>query len=58
MLNLGRIREEAERDAVLAVLGRVNGNLGKASYLLGSAVPHSTICCIDSASSRLVAIDL
>jgi two-component system NtrC family response regulator len=38
-LNLRQIREEAERNAILAVLGRVNGNLSKAAELLGISRP-------------------
>ena len=38
-LNLRQIREEAERGAVLRVLGRVNGNLSKAAELLGVSRP-------------------
>ena len=38
-LNLRLIREEAERNAVLRVLGRVNGNLSKAAELLGVSRP-------------------
>ncbi len=39
MLNLRQVREEAERNAVLGVLGRVNGNLSKAAELLGISRP-------------------
>ena len=39
MLNLRQVREEAERNAVLRVLGRVNGNLSKAAELLGVSRP-------------------
>jgi two-component system NtrC family response regulator len=38
-LNLRQVREEAERTAVLRVLGRVNGNLSKAAELLGVSRP-------------------
>jgi len=38
-LNLRRVREEAEKNAVLRVLGRVNGNLSKAAELLGVSRP-------------------
>jgi len=38
-LNLRLIREEAERNAVLRVLGRVNGNLSRAAELLGVSRP-------------------
>jgi two-component system NtrC family response regulator len=39
MLNLRQVREEAERQAVTRVLGRVNGNLTKAAELLGISRP-------------------
>ncbi len=39
VLNLRQVREEAERAAVLRVLGRVNGNLSKAAELLGISRP-------------------
>ncbi|HEX8011841.1 MAG TPA: PEP-CTERM-box response regulator transcription factor [Casimicrobiaceae bacterium] len=39
VLNLRQVREEAERSAVLRVLGRVNGNLSKAAELLGISRP-------------------
>ena len=39
ILNLRRVREEAEKDAVLRVLGRVNGNHSKAAELLGVSRP-------------------
>jgi len=38
-LNLRQIRDEAEREAVLRVLGRANGNLSKAADLLGVSRP-------------------
>jgi two-component system NtrC family response regulator len=38
-LNLRHVREEAEKAAVLRVLGRVNGNLSKAAELLGVSRP-------------------
>jgi two-component system NtrC family response regulator len=38
-LNLRHVREEAEKNAVLRVLGRVNGNLSKAAELLGVSRP-------------------
>jgi two-component system NtrC family response regulator len=37
--NLRQVRDEAERQAVLRVLGRVNGNLSKAAELLGISRP-------------------
>jgi two-component system NtrC family response regulator len=37
--NLRRVRDEAEKQAVLRVLGRVNGNLSKAAELLGISRP-------------------
>jgi len=39
ILNLRRVREEAEKDADLRVLGRVNGNYSKAAELLGVSRP-------------------
>lgn len=39
LLNLRQVREEAEKNAVLRVLGRVNGNLSKAAELLGVSRP-------------------
>jgi two-component system NtrC family response regulator len=39
VLNLRQVREEAEKSAVLRVLGRVNGNLSKAAELLGVSRP-------------------
>jgi len=38
-LNLRQVRDEAERAAVLNVLGRVNGNLSKAAEFLGVSRP-------------------
>jgi two-component system NtrC family response regulator len=38
-LNLRQVREDAERSAVLSVLGRVNGHLSKAAELLGVSRP-------------------
>jgi two-component system NtrC family response regulator len=38
-LNLRQVRDEAEKSAVLRVLGRVNGNLSKAADLLGVSRP-------------------
>jgi two-component system NtrC family response regulator len=38
-LNLRQVREQAEKGAVLRVLGRVNGNLSKAAELLGVSRP-------------------
>ena len=38
-LNLRQVRDEAERQAVTQVLGRVNGNLSKAAELLGISRP-------------------
>jgi len=38
-LNLRQVREQAERSAVLRVLGRVNGNLSKAADVLGVSRP-------------------
>jgi len=38
-LNLRQVRDDAERTAVLSVLGRVNGNLSKAAELLGISRP-------------------
>jgi two-component system, NtrC family, response regulator len=39
LLNLRHAREEAEKNALLRVLGRVNGNLSKAAELLGVSRP-------------------
>ena len=39
VLNLRKVRDEAERTAVLRVLGRVNGNLSKAAEMLGVSRP-------------------
>jgi two-component system NtrC family response regulator len=38
-LNLRQVRDEAEKGAVLRVLGHVNGNLSKAAELLGVSRP-------------------
>jgi two-component system NtrC family response regulator len=38
-LNLRQVREEAEKHAVLRVLGRVNGNLSRAAEMLGVSRP-------------------
>jgi two-component system NtrC family response regulator len=38
-LNLRQVREQAERQAVLRVLGRVTGNLSRAAELLGVSRP-------------------
>lgn len=38
-LNLRQVRDEAEKTAVIGVLGRVNGNLSKAAELLGISRP-------------------
>jgi len=37
--NLRRVRDEAERNAVVRVLGRVNGNISKAAEMLGVSRP-------------------
>ena len=39
ILNLRQVRDEAERQAVSRVLGRVNGNLSKAAEMLGISRP-------------------
>lgn len=39
LFNLRRVRDEAEREAIVRVLGRVNGNISKASELLGVSRP-------------------
>jgi two-component system NtrC family response regulator len=38
-LNLRRVRDDAERTAVVKVLGRVNGNIVKAADILGVSRP-------------------
>ena len=38
-LNLRHVREQAEKGAVLRVLGHVNGNLSRAADLLGVSRP-------------------
>jgi two-component system NtrC family response regulator len=38
-LNLRQVRDEAEKQAVMRVLGRVNGNLSRAAELLGISRP-------------------
>ena len=37
--NLRRVRDQAEKDAIIRVLGRVNGNISKAAELLGVSRP-------------------
>ena len=39
MFNLRRVRDEAEREAIVRVLGRVNGNISRAAELLGVSRP-------------------
>jgi two-component system NtrC family response regulator len=39
LFNLRRVRDQAERDTVIRVLGRVNGNVSKAAELLGISRP-------------------
>lgn len=39
MPNLRQVREEAEKQAIVRVLGRVNGNVSKAAELLGVSRP-------------------
>ena len=39
MLNLRQVRDEAEKRAVIRVLGRVNGNLSQAAEMLGVSRP-------------------
>ncbi len=39
LFNLRRVRDQAERDAVIRVLGRANGNISKAAELLGISRP-------------------
>jgi two-component system NtrC family response regulator len=38
-LQLRQVRDEAERRAIIAVLGRVNGNIAKAADILGVSRP-------------------
>jgi two-component system NtrC family response regulator len=38
-LQLRHVRDEAERRAVISVLGRVNGNIAKAADILGVSRP-------------------
>jgi two-component system, NtrC family, response regulator len=38
-LQLRQVRDEAERRAIIAVLGRVNGNVAKAADILGISRP-------------------
>jgi two-component system NtrC family response regulator len=38
-LQLRQVRDEAERRAIIAVLGRVNGNVAKAADILGVSRP-------------------
>jgi two-component system NtrC family response regulator len=38
-LNLRQVRDEAERRAIVTVLGRVNGNIVKAAEVLGVSRP-------------------
>ncbi|HET7031572.1 MAG TPA: helix-turn-helix domain-containing protein, partial [Casimicrobiaceae bacterium] len=38
-LNLRRVRDEAEKRAVITVLSRVNGNIVKAAEILGVSRP-------------------
>ena len=37
--NLRRVRDDAEREAVVRVLGRVNGNISRAAEMLGVSRP-------------------
>jgi two-component system NtrC family response regulator len=39
VLNLRQVRDEAEKQAVIRVLGRANGNLSRAAELLGISRP-------------------
>jgi two-component system NtrC family response regulator len=39
LFNLRRVRDHAEKDAVIKVLGRVNGNISKAAEVLGVSRP-------------------
>lgn len=39
LFNLRRVRDEAEREAIVRVLGRVNGNISRAAELLGVSRP-------------------
>jgi two-component system NtrC family response regulator len=38
-LQLRQVRDEAERRAIISVLGRVNGNIAKAADILGVSRP-------------------
>jgi two-component system NtrC family response regulator len=39
LFNLRRVRDEAEREAIVQVLNRVNGNISKAAEMLGVSRP-------------------
>jgi two-component system NtrC family response regulator len=39
VFNLRQVRDEAEKQAVLRVLGRVNGNVSRAAEMLGVSRP-------------------